>query len=634
MAMDRKRINTWKLFLLVLLIGVCALSHAHAGKHRLTGLKPVKQEDWTRLHVQRVLQAFAYGGQASEQQLDQWASMAPGKAIQQILNFKPVNTRLSPHGKGQPWQWRCRSLLEMQELWSSDKPNNPLRADSRPYYATLDVNQANVSLFHLALAWSRAVHTPGCNGFIHKTALYLTNYHAAVHAQNAGPVLMRAYYDDVLKALSQRKDFVELMTLAASHAALSVAYGHAESRFDAYGQFLGNDDFAREYFQLLFGIQGVTEDPAYHEGVTIENNAKLLTGMMPDVEENAWGSDNVFDWLQSPINFSNHRDPIGRWVANRSWHYDFGAGDNSCLEILNSQICGRNAQVKLNKLGPVAASHPESMASTPLKLVRFFGDDQVDADEAAALQSAWADAELDILTFLRAYAISTLFHAPGTRKLRSTFDRNLMLHNANQLSNEEAWSESVWEGPLLRMYEEGALVFAPIRDVFGHQTGTDAANDRYLFKHAWDSNVEEYWFLAKAEESYQLRPKDGEQVWQKNWGATVPVDSQGRHIADDVSLWLWNRFIGDGGRHYDALARAQILSILVSGRDFALLLDSDNPDRVYTAEDLEQGAAADALNVLANAELDLTSTWGNWKTGLAVNFITALPYSFAMEVAP
>ena len=275
------------------------------------------------------------------------------------------------------------------------------------------------------------MHTPGCNGFLHKMALYITNYHAAIHIQNAGPSLIRSYYDDVVASLSGGDSFVDLMTMAASHAALARAYGHTSNRFDRNREFIGNDDFAREYFQLLFGIQGTSEDESYHENVSIEHNAWLLTGMLIDMERGAWGSERRRDWFVAPINFSNHQDAAGRNLPNQSIHFRGNARDESCLEILHEQICGSTALDKLIALGPVAAAHPESMAAIPVKLIRFMGDDRLDFEEISALQTAWAAARFDLLSFLQAYATSTLFLEGDAYKLKSAFDRNLAVQNAN-----------------------------------------------------------------------------------------------------------------------------------------------------------------------------------------------------------
>jgi hypothetical protein len=354
--------------------------------------------------------------------------------------------------------------------------------------------------------------------------------------------------------------------------------------------------------------------------------------MMPDAEIGAGGSQFPLDWLQSPIIFTDHFDAAGRYLRNRSWHYNSRARNRSCLEILGQSICGATARDKLQALGPVAAAHPESMASTPVKLARFFGDDRIDASEAQALQAAWADADYDLLAFLRAYATSTLFHARGTVKLRSAFERNLLLHNTQQLTADESFAEQFYEGPLLRMYLQGALVFEPIRDVFGGQTGADAANDRYLFKQVWDLAVADPWYFAKSQEDYRLEPGGELLSWRKDWSTVIPAGGDGQHRTDAVGRWLWDRFVGDGGAHYDELARAQVNALLLTGVDFGALVDPENPERIYRTAELTTGYYAAVLDYLGQLPLDLSSLQGNRQVGMAINFITALPFTFALEV--
>lgn len=596
-----------------------------------TELQSLTAEQWGQREVRKVLHAFAYGGQTADAQIEEWAAMSPTVAIEQILNFEPVNLRLSPQGLNDPSTQYCHSLELLQDFWSSEDPENPMRVVNREWYRTLDQEEEAVDPLHLFLTWSRLAHSPGCNTFLHKLALYITNYHASIHIQNTGPTLIRSYYDDVVQSLAAGDDFVELMTLSATHASLAFAYGHMESHFDQDGDFQGNDDFAREYFQLLFGIKGVSEEEDYHENVTIEHNAWLLTGMALDAKPFAWGSTNRLDWLVAPIVFTDHYDNAVRRIWNLSAHYDSDAGSESCLEILHESICGRTAEEKLIALGPVAAAHPESMANTPLKIIRFFGEDQLSGEHIVPLQNAWKDSNFDLLHFLRAYAISTAFHNAGSHKLQSAFDRNLLIQNANQLTAEESYAKVFYEGPTGRMYEQGALVFAPIRDVFGGQTGVDASNDRYVFKNAWDANITESGLLGKASEFYRLEPDGPVHQWRKDWGQVIPVDAGGEHVVSNVGEWIWNRFINDDGRNYDVIARAQVHALLATGVDFGAAADSNNMEAVYSSADIGSGELAELNQSLAEMTMDFSTVDANERVGLVINFITALPYTFATE---
>jgi hypothetical protein len=596
---------------------------------QLTGLTTVDAGLWNTVAIRRILQAFAYGGRASDLQISRWANMAPEKAITEILNFDLENPGLLAEGDGNSSAISCDSLTELQYLWGSDEASNPVRASERRFYSILGPN-GRVQPLSLYFAWSRAMYTQGCNQFLHKMAFYLTNYHASIHIQNTGPSLIRDYYDDTVKALNNGDDFIGLMFQAAKNGALSFAYGHASNFVHPVtGEFSGNDDFAREYFQLLFGIEGTSEDTEYHEGVSIENNARLLTGMAPDLQVDRFGSASRLDWLISDIDFSDHVDSTGRRVFNRSLHFDFRLGAASCLEILHEQICGETAEEKLRALGSVAASHPESMSSVPLKLVRFFADTVITPVESQALQLAWDDADFDLLRFIRAYAISTQFHDPSTWKYWSAFERNLIIHNAVVLDNEESFARSVFTDPLVRMSQQGAIPFAPIRDVFGGQTGNDAGNDRFVFKNAWSANVGFPDVLAANSQVLSRDDNGNVNRWIKDWASVIPVNQHNEYRVEQVAEWLWNRLIADGGQNFDRMARAQVYSLLVTGFDFGLLLESEERSAVTSMADLEPGTIAGAYyDVLANSQLDLSQPRQQHNVGMAINFISMLPSAF------
>ncbi|MDZ4728564.1 MAG: DUF1800 family protein [Xanthomonadales bacterium] len=601
----------------------------------LSGLTTLPQEQWNAVAVRKVLQSFAFGGHASEQQIKAWSEMPPELAITQMLNFEWLSPEFSaPDGDDESPEF-CQSMTELQALWGSDDPANPMRAAERRFYALLGPND-QLSPVGLYLAWSRAMYTRGCNLFLHKMAFYLTNYHASIHIQNAGTGLIRDYYDDTLSALNAGEDFIGLMLQAASNGAVAMAYGHASNYVHPItGMFSGNDDFAREYFQLLFGIEGATEDLDYHEGVSIENNAKLLTGMAPDLVLNRFDSIARFDWLLSNIDFTDHVDSTGRRVRNRTAHYDFALGPSSCLEILHQSICGSTAAEKLQALGRVAAAHPESMAAIPLKLVRFFADTVITPDEAMALQLAWDDADFDLLRFIRAYAVSSQFHDPSRWKYWSAFERNLIVHNATLLDNEEAFAKPIFTDPLLRMSAQGAIPFAPIRDVFGGQTGNDAANDRFVFKNAWAANVETPETLAAVSQILQRDGSGNPPRWSKDWRSVLPANQQGEYRVKEVAEWLWNRLITDGGQEFDMLARAQVYSLLATGFDFTLVLEFNDQalqgqEGIFTSADLQPGTIANQFyEVLAGMQLDLADPRQQHQLGMAINFISMLPFAFA-----
>jgi hypothetical protein len=614
------------------------------GGGKTVTLSTVKSKDWDELYVRRVLNAFAYGGLATDAQIEAWAGLKPGQAVAEILTFHAVNDKLSPPDGGDETDLHCGSLAELQDFWSSDNPGNVMKYTDRYLYAVLSTN---LSLYtsNLQRTWTKAVNTRGCNPFLLKMALYITNYHASITVHKTRAGLIRDYYDNIMLGLQNGDNFIELMTISATDAALARAYGHQYSRYkDSTETFTGTDDFGREFHQLLFRIQGVTEDPVYHEDTTIEHSAWMLAGMDIDRNKDAYGSANSGDWYIGPIDFTDHLDnyynngePDPRSIDNFTNHYHADLGANSCLEILHEQICGGSAGEKITALALVAAAHPESMDNVPVSFINFFADDNLDQDKIDAIRGSWSEAGYDLLVFFRSYAASKEFHSADTFKYRTAFDRNLQIHNANTLDNEEVFGRQYYDSPRNRMAVQGAEVFEPAHDVFGGQTGYQAANNRYIFKDAYAENVNNTGFLDDTSDDYTLEAGSEEFpatvfTWTKEWDAVIPVNGNGEYVVAEVAQWLWNHFIGDGGKNFDAIARAHVHALLSSERDFAYSVDSENREAVYTSEQILNDPDVSVVDQVNAAQLmDFSSSTDNRRVGMAVNFISMTPYAFAME---
>ena len=601
-----------------------------------TTLSSVKFKDWNELNVRRVLNTFAYGGLATDAQIEIWAGLKPEQAVAEILTFSAVNDKLSPPEGGDETDLHCGSLAELQNFWSSDNTGNAMKYADRYLYAVLSPS-LSLSTSNLQRTWTKAISTRGCNPFLHKMALYLTNYHASISVHKTRAGLIRDYYDNIMLGLQNGSNFVELMTIAATDPALARAYGHQHSRYrDGTETFYGTDDFAREFHQLLFRIQGVSEDPVYHEDTTIEHSAWMLAGMDLDRDQGAYGSANSGDWYIGPLDFSDHFDNYStpRFVDNFTNHYHADLGADSCLEILHQQICGSNAGEKIAAVAQVAGAHPESMENVPVSIIDFFADDNLDQAKIDAIRGSWAAADYDLLTFIQAYASSKEFHATGTYKYKTAFDRNLTIQNANTLDNEEVFGRQYYDSPKGRMRDQGAEVFEPAHDVFGGQTGFQAANNRYIFKSAYASNVNSTAFLYDISDDYTLEAGELAPVytWTKEWDGVIPVNSNGEYLVAEVAEWLWNHFIGDGGKNFDPIARAQVHALLSSDRDFAYTVDNGNRLAVYTSDEIINDPVVSAIDQ-ANAAvlMDFSNTVNNIRVGMAVNFITMTPYAFATE---
>lgn len=154
---------------------------SNEGKGGMTAtLSSVKPKDWGESHVRRVLSAFAYGGLATDAQIETWAGTKPADAVSEILTFGPANTKLSPPDGWDDSDLHCHSLESLQAFWSSDDPGNAMRYDDRFRYATLSTNvPPRLNTTNLQRTRSKVISTRGCNPFLHKMGLFLTNYLAS-----------------------------------------------------------------------------------------------------------------------------------------------------------------------------------------------------------------------------------------------------------------------------------------------------------------------------------------------------------------------------------------------------------------------------------------------------------------------
>ncbi len=613
---------------LMLVIAALAgpLEAVAASPHRF---ESIDQADWTKSAVRRVLNVFAFGGHAHEAQIEAWAQMSPEAAIAEMLTFDPVNPLLSPAEDGA--SNHAHSLVALQDFFSGNDGDNPIRRDQRASFAHVNILGGLMSGSYKR-AWWQAVATRGVNPVLHKMAFYITNHHATQEMGNTTPSLMRYYYDDVLQALAFGDSFTAIMIRAGQSAAMAQAYGHSNNRM-MDGEFHGNDDFAREFHQLLFRIMGETEDTDYHENVTIEHTARVLTGMGIDKQVDFPVTGRWPDFVD-PIDHTDHTDGLGRTLNNASSHY------HDCLEVLHEQVCGADAFDKLEALGQVAAQHPESLRNVPAEIVGFLADDALSEDKIDVLENEWVSAGQDLLSFIRAYAASTMFHSPTRLKYWNSFDRRMIGHNLNTLDNADHNARGI--NMMGFAGAEGADVFDPANQVFGAQTGREVATSPQLFATIYENAVENgsAYFNPVVNRTWANRLKKS---WHKDWQREVPTDQDGNYKVKHVAEWLWNRFVADDLKNFDVIARAQIYALLATGYDLGRVMEDrhmvDDANVVITRADLEDPnlPVASLVAELEGAEVELDATnmglrdFANKRIGYAVAFISATPYVFYSE---
>jgi hypothetical protein len=595
------------------------------------GFTTLSGAEWDEGAVRRVLRVFAYGGAATDAQITAWAAMLPTDAVEEMLHFEPTNPLLSPIEDNTSNY--AGSLAELQAFWSAAGPDNPTCADDiTDFRETNTQPDGDIVLRNLGLqnTWIAAVRAKGLNPFWHRVGFWLVNYQMAVNLHDTEPPLLRDHYDRSLDALQRHVPYHEMLAIGASSAAVAREYGHRSNTYNNNtGVFKGNDDFAREFHQLFFRINGVTEDPDYHENTTIEKTAWTLTGMQIDKTPGAYGTNLASEWWVAPLIFTDHVDASGRNLRNMTRHF---AG---VPEILHQPIAGATAEEKLFAIAAVAGQHPESLDNLPVSIINFFADDNLTDAKVADIRAEWravAGQEDDFLHFLQAYATSTIFHNADTYKYFTAFDRNMTLYNLNTVDNAEVYGNSFT--PRATMLLQGAEVFVPLHDVFGGQTSLNAASNPNLFKEAYNNSVNYPNRVSKYSEA--CRDADGNTIdtWRKDWGKLIPVNAQDDHRVADVGDWLWKRFVGDGGINYGPLERAHVNALLATGYDLGYLVDPDNPNASYSAQELLVEPLASILTANEMTLLDLTNATNsirrdaNLRVGLAINFISVMPYMF------
>ena len=505
-------------------------------------LASLTRNEWDERAVRKVLKIFAFGGHARDSQISLWADMRPYDAIQQMLNFSEHNLRLSPLASGEKYTQTRSShgkLIDFLRFVSNDSSNLPIPVGSREQFGI------DGYLFDDGFIRMATVH--GLNPFRQRIGFWETNYHLAVNL-NASVSMrqMVRYYDLIMEAHEANRPYYQVMGIAAKSAAAAMQYGHRENRWNENDELCEcNQDFAREIHQLYYGIFGAA-DPDHHENVTIPETAKMLTGMPLDYQF------SPFEGFPLAVDFN-------KGVANGQHHL-------ASVNILKTSISGGTAAVKINNLMPISMQHPESLENLPIMIIQSLADDNLSDSAKNQLRTAWASLGKNrkLLDYIRAYAISELFHGPAQFKYFTSHERALYLSNKKNLDNTEAYvGGSYFDGITGRpvrtiIFDDFAgAFFKPLHNVFGGQTSTEASDSATAFENNYNDILSrESWELNRV----FCESCDNGQAWEKNWAQTLPKRS-GKYYVEDVAEWLWIHAVGNLD-HYTELERAHLLSIL------------------------------------------------------------------------
>jgi len=569
----------------------------------------VSDAQWDETAVRKVLDTFALGGHATDIQIKTWADMPPKFAIVQMLTFDAQNPLLSPIENNIPQSYSIETLLD---FFYGDSAENFIDEKQRKYYDSDSWNSPSNG-------WLLTLMVRGLNPFMHRVGLWETNYHMSVNS-DAGiyPKVVVRHYDNILDALGTNSTYNTVLAQGAKNAAVAYQYGHNYNVYEN-GIFEGNEDFAREYHQLFLGILG-EYDHSYHELTAIPNTARALTDMYARWHSSASGGPDV------EILFGTDK------------HY------TPDLDILNTTISGVDASFKIDAIALAGIEHAESLDNLPIMIIKHFADDNLTAEATTRIRNSWQSMNQKyLLPFIWAYALSTDFHSTKRFKYATSIQRTVGVLNKMIVENEDHRYGDY--KPEWFLSHEGIGIFQPIHDVFGHQTSMEASDNANIFRVNYNRSVGMSYlytndYVCVKDESGSC-PRDENNVkiatWQKDWAKKIPSNAQGEYIVEDVASWLWNHFIGDGGKNYGILERIHIIALL-NGKDIALFLDEDDPLHTYTIDDFTTNSTiVQAINDGAVAQMDLNSDDiedrrdANSNVGLAIAFIVATPYIFAQE---
>lgn len=613
-----------------------------------SGLHKIADNEWDETAVRRVLHSFAYGGGTTDAQIKAWADMGPGRAIVEILGMWTVHSKLAMpfEGGGSPVGAGDASLSRLANFFAGGNlTRNPRNFNLRDRFGNAPGN-----------TFVNAVKLRGLNPVRQRIGLFETNYHMAVNLdKNVTANQMAVYYDLIANDIARGLPYHEVIANAALSAAVATQYNHRKNVFER-GAFRGNEDFAREYHQLFFGILGTGVDGSctvgmetcsgnpesfdQHEARTIRQTAEALTDIIVE------GSGNDLPVFPR---FGSDRHAPGN------------------LTIYGKEIGGNTAKDRITAVSPDSINHPESKAFLPLIIVRGLADENLDSSfpvegcdgitgcnasaidtKVSQIRAIWnsstssSGGQINLIEFLRKYAISTAFHNPSRIKFLDSAERTLILANQVGVNNAEVGGDVI--PSFNKLSAESITLFRPEHDVFGGQTGLEAANTDDVFINQYNSaRNSRFGSIGFWNGSSTTTVKNYRFLLEKNLGKSSNFN------AKETAEFLWRRITGDHNlANFHGSARVQVYAILANGNDFLFYKDEEcrnrewdckntainSPTAVVDSNDLNMTSPTDPVRNLQNTELFRSTAdrdaleRDNENVGYAIDFIAGTPYAF------
>jgi hypothetical protein len=527
----------------------------------------------TTSEVRDIIDVFAFGGFATEEQIVEWSKMSPEVAIEEILNFKPSNLKLSPADSHDRLdKVKGRDIISMAKHWSSSKktPSN-----LRENYTIDNYNSFEWTVLSM-------LNRRGLNPFKEKIALFETDTHFGFwRDKNSSNTPIFRNYNDISESLINGLRYSELLSIGSLSLQSGEQFGYINNRFYD-GQFIGNEQFSRVFHQQIFRNRSDISESE------IRASSKLLTGVDSGSEYLGFSS-------------SEH------YVAD--------------LIIFDKAISGDNGKEKLFNLSKVAIEQNSSLENLPIYILESIADSNLSDEVKRRAVDSWAmlDENRSILRFLQAYAISEDFHSPHRYKLRSSFDREVYIQNRITINSRESYLD------LYKSVENIEYFDAILSEK--KRTGEETLHSMDEFRKIYNRSTE-------GSETF-LQASDDELLWNKDWTERVPesIKSGDLYFVKDVAEWLWNYVVGDELQNYGEVEKAHLIALL-NGKDLGYFLNPADPERVYSSEDLNSSETVEKILDGGNGVLYLNSSdsrereRANRNINRAFTFIIATPYIY------
>jgi len=546
-----------------------------------SGFRILNDEDWNVNAIKKVLNTFTYGITASEEQILVWSNMQPREAIEEIINMSGYNKKLKDSGDGFLSEEEARLEFIVQKM-DERYPGSAFRFESRlskgELISPLIMDNTNYNSFRL------------------KLGLWEVNYHQVINSMIDALFSLNVYnyFDNIAEGIEHNINYEKILAASAISTPIMLMYGQTSNKY-VNEKFNVNDDFARELHQLFFGILGDGYNK-YYENITIENTAKILTGMRQSYK--SYTTISGTKTINAPT-YNIEETPEKHFIGS--------------LNILGEEISQSSIKEAIDKIAHVAIRKNESMTNLPIMIINGLADSNIEKNKEnrqRAMNEWKANIEnIDILKFIQSYAISYEFHSEKRFRTLSSLDRLAKTYN---LLNFEGKKPYKYNTITVELKKENYQLFFPAKGVFGNLTGEDIKTNSTVFT---------AFYNRAANRKYTNLYKD------TNFANMIDKDIDNN--VKDISAFIWNRFIGDNLKHFGLMEKLHVYSLLLYGKSYN---DYAMTNLRFTEEYIQEHIEIqDKIRLMSEEYIDLNNSVIKNNLKNVTNFILGLPFMWFEE---